>query len=88
MTVERAGLSVGLSLERMAPVASAPSVQGQSSPQDGEDKPRHRPPPQEPSAEPSQEASQAAGNAPNDGPNDEANDEPGEEPRHRIDSLA
>jgi hypothetical protein len=88
MTVERADLSTGLRLDHVAPVASAPAVQGQSSRQDGEDKPRHRPPPQEASAEPSKEASQVAGDGPNDEPNDGPNDEPSEEPRHRIDSLA
>jgi hypothetical protein len=81
MTVERADLSTGLRLERMAPVASAPAVQGQSSPQDAEDKPRRRPsPPEKASAEPLQEASEEA--------SEEASDEAGDEPQHRIDSLA
>lgn len=44
MTVERADLSASLSLERMAPVPAAPQVQGQSSPEDEEGKPRRRPP--------------------------------------------
>jgi len=47
MTVERAELSASLSLERMAPVPAAPAVQGQSSPEDAEGKPRRRPPPEE-----------------------------------------
>jgi hypothetical protein len=47
MTVERADLSVSLSLGRMAPVSVAPAVQGQSSPENGEGKPRRRPPPPE-----------------------------------------
>jgi hypothetical protein len=74
MTVERADLSASLSLERMAPVAEAPAVRGQSSRENGEGKPRRRPPPpeRESSAEPSKES-------------DEVADDP---PPHRIDSLA
>lgn len=53
MAVERTDLSLGLRIEPMAPVPVAPAVQGQSSPEDREEKPRHRPPPpEEPSAEP------------------------------------
>jgi hypothetical protein len=77
MTVERASLSASLSLERLAPAPSAPSVQGHSSPEDEdrEGKPR-RPPPQEKSAaEPSAE--------PSNGENEEI-----DPPAHRIDSLA
>jgi hypothetical protein len=59
MTVERADLSVSISLERMAPVAAPPTVQGQSSPENGEGKPRRRPPPpEEPAAEPAEEESE------------------------------
>jgi hypothetical protein len=73
MAVERADLSASLSLERMAPVPAAPAVQEQSSPEDGEGKPRHRPPPpQNPAAEPSPESSEEASDP----------------PPHRIDSLA
>jgi|HubBroStandDraft_1064217.scaffolds.fasta_scaffold458958_2 hypothetical protein len=75
MTVERADLSVSsaVSLERMAPVAEAPAVQGQSSRENGEGKPRRRPPPEkEASVEPSSEPEEAA-------------EDP---PVHRIDSLA
>jgi len=73
MTVERADLSAGLSLERMAPVAGSPAVQGQSSPQDEEGKPRRRPPPPgENAAEPSPEGL----------PEDDDGSP------HRIDSLA
>jgi hypothetical protein len=73
MAVERADLSVSLSLERMAPVSVAPSVEGRPSPEggpeNGEDKPRRRPPrPEEASAEAAAE-----------------NDDP---PQHRVDSLA
>jgi hypothetical protein len=58
MTVEKADLSVSLSLERMVPVAPVPAVQGQSSPRDGEGKPRRRPPPpEETSVEPSEDDS-------------------------------
>jgi hypothetical protein len=56
MTVERADLAASLSVERMAPVSGSPTVQGQSSPENGEGKPRRRPPPPEPaSAEPGEE---------------------------------
>jgi len=81
MAVERADLSVSLSLERMAPVSVAPSVEGRSSPEsgpengpengseDGDDKPRRRPP------RPGEASADAAAE----------NDEP---PQHRVDSLA
>ena len=73
MAVERADLSLGFSVERMAPVPVAPALQGQSPPEerdkDQEDKPRHRPPPPEgPSAKPAEEDN--------------------DPPLHRIDSLA
>ena len=73
MAVERADLSVSLSLERMAPVSVAPSVEGRSlpdnGPENGEDKPRRRPP------RPGEASADAAGE----------NDDP---PQHRVDSLA
>ena len=73
MAVERAELSVSLSLERMAPVSVAPSVEGRSSPENGpengEDKPRRRPP------RPGEASTDAAAE----------NDDP---PQHRVDSLA
>lgn len=47
MAVERAELSVSLSLERMSPVSVAPGVQGQSSPESGQGRSRRRPPPPE-----------------------------------------
>ena len=56
MAVERADLSVSLSLERMAPVPVAPAVQGQSSPENGGRKlRRHRPRPEKASANPEEE---------------------------------
>jgi len=77
VAVERAELSVSLSLERMAPVSVAPSVEGRSSPENGpengpkngEDKPRRRPP------RPGEASADAAAE----------NDDP---PQHRVDSLA
>ena len=77
MAVERADLSVSLSLERMAPVSVAPSVEGRSlpdngpenGPENGDDKPRRRP------ARPGEASTVAAGE----------NDDP---PQHRVDSLA
>jgi hypothetical protein len=74
MTVERVDLSASLALERMAPVSASPAVQGRSSPENGEGKPRRRPPPPEDvSAEPAE-----PGPAEQDG----------EDPQHRVDSLA
>ncbi|MGA7694405.1 MAG: hypothetical protein WCA76_05215 [Candidatus Sulfotelmatobacter sp.] len=55
MTIERADLSVSLSLEQTAPVSGAPVVQEQASPEGGEGKPRRRPPPEEAAAEPAEE---------------------------------
>ena len=73
MTVERADLSSRLSVERMAPVPASPAVQGQSSPQDGEGKPRRRAPqPEEATVEPPSEAAE----------------EDSDPPQHRVDSLA
>ncbi len=52
MTVERTDLSVNLSVDRMAPVSSAPAVRGQSAPlRNGEGKRRRRPPPKEKASE-------------------------------------
>ena len=77
MAVERADLSLGLSVEPMVPVPVAPAVPGQSSPEDRrgdrEDKPRHRPPLEKPSVEAATE---------------EAVQEENNPPQHRIDSLA
>jgi hypothetical protein len=91
MTVERVGPAAGLSSERMAPVASAARVQGQSLPQSGEDK-RRRAPPEEASGDTSKEAPEDSSKDSSDGPSDGLSDEPGDqsgdEPEHRIDSLA
>jgi hypothetical protein len=80
MAVERADLSLGFSVERMAPVPAAPALQGQSPPEDRdrdknkdkdkEDKPRHRPPPTP------------------EGPSAKLAEEDNDPPTHRIDSLA
>jgi hypothetical protein len=54
--MEKADLSVSLSVERMVPVSVAPAVQGQTPPGNGEDRPRRRPPPpEEASAAPAEE---------------------------------
>jgi hypothetical protein len=79
MTVEKADFPPSLSLERMAPVATPSAVQGQSSPEDEQGKPRRRPPPKA-SAEPSEEASEKAG--------EDLNEDLNEDPQHRIDDLA
>jgi hypothetical protein len=77
MTVERADLSASLNPERMAPTSPAPSVQGQSLPEDREGKGRRRPPPEKFSAELSVEPSAEPSEA-----------EEIDRPPHRIDSLA
>ena len=78
MTVERVGPAAGLSSERMAPVASAARVQGQSLPQSGEDK-RRRAPPEEASGDTSKEAPEDSSEESSDGPGGEPGDQPGDE---------
>ena len=55
MELEKAELSLNVSLERMAPVSAAPAVQGKSSPGEKQGKPRRRRPPEEVLAEPEEE---------------------------------
>lgn len=81
MTMERADLAVGLSLEQAVPVSPTPAVQGQDSPEAGQGKARRRPPSEEASAE-LQEGKEGEDEDEDKGEDDK--DQPG----HRIDSLA
>ena len=77
MAVERADLSTSLKLEPMAPVSTAPAVQNQASPEEGEGKPRRRPPPPEVTEAES-----------SDQDTEKNQDEGKDRPQRRIDSLA
>jgi hypothetical protein len=88
MAMERAELSVKLSLERMSPVGAAPALQGQSSPaqssaeagpQIGQRKSRRRPPPSEPAS---------AGPDSTEATSEELAEGDSERTPHRVDSLA
>jgi hypothetical protein len=50
--IERADLSLSSSLEQTVPIAGAPAMQGQASPEGGQGKARRRPPPEDASADP------------------------------------
>jgi hypothetical protein len=79
MAVERAELASSLTFEQMEPVSRVPSVQGQSSQNGGEGKPRRRAP--SPVDIAKQEVSEKAVDETEERIEDEL-------PLHRVDSLA